>query len=253
MDSKFWKIVNQIRSSGLLRGRENVAKANRVAKSKEDLKHELREQLQLLKMSCEAFDKGVEAAGKQIALSLRLLLHLHGRSRALLDLLGYRSGKFISSAVRLDDDSILITPPILMMRVSAQGIQWLPHVASSEPSTPVRYLPFSEWWLEPILKDKRGHTFDRMTLVQHVANTDGGAHVDPDLDAVYMELSRNNSLGWTFGPDALPLKGRVELACMRQIAHELLSTLHEFVPEFSEAAKPVIPASTVASVASSGT
>lgn len=217
-----------------------MPKANRIAKSKEDLKRELAEQLQLLKLSCEHFDRGVEAAGKHIALSLRVLLHLHNRSRALLDQLGYRTGRFISTGPALNPRNLLSESPLLVMRISDR-LRWLPVVAVGGPPFPPRQIPFSDWWLEPVLKDEKGRTFSRLTLIQHVADTDGGAHVDPELDEAYMDLSRKNSLGWVIGEDELPPETRPELACMRQIAHELLCTLHQFVPEFSEAAKPVIP------------
>ncbi len=101
-----------------------------------------------------------------------------------------------------------------------------------------------EWWNSPILKDKWGRTFCRRELVLNVADTDGGAHVDPELEEAYMAISRENSLGWVFnigGKDSA-LEGRPELACMRQIAHELLATVHHFMPEFSQYAQPVIPA-----------
>lgn len=218
-----------------------MAKANRVAKSKEDLKHELLEQLLLLRTSCETFDRGIEAAGKHIALSLRVLLHVHGRSRALLDQLGYRTGKFYCSASPLDPNNLLTESPLLALSIGNQSIKWLPLIAMGGGPPSSRYLPFSDWWLEPILKDGKLRKFSRLTLVQNVADTDGGAHVDPELDEAYMDLSRKNSLGWEFAPDGRPPTNRPELSCMRQIAHELLCTIHEFVPEFSEAARPVIP------------
>lgn len=184
-----------------------MAKANRVARSKDDLKRELSEQLQLLRMSCEAFDRGVEAAGKHIALSLRVLLYLHARSRALLDQLGYRSSKFISSGIPLNPRNLATESTLLSMMLSPKGIKWLPLIAVGGGPNPSRYLPFSDWWLEPILKDGQGRKFTRLDLVQHVANTDGGAHVDPDLDEAYMDLSRKNSLGWVFlAPTHSPLK-----------------------------------------------
>ncbi|WP_292934240.1 hypothetical protein, partial [Noviherbaspirillum sp.] len=54
-----------------------------------------------------------------------------------------------------------------------------------------------------------------------------------------MAISRENSLGWVFstGGGDSALEGRPELACMRQIAHELLTTIHQFVPEFSQHAQ----------------
>ena len=78
--------------------------------------------------------------------------------------------------------------------------------------------------------------FNRRELIQNVANTDGGAHVDPELDEGYMRFSRENSLGWVVGEDNIEeaLKGRPELACMRQIAHEVLISLKEKAPEYFE-------------------
>jgi hypothetical protein len=52
-----------------------------------------------------------------------------------------------------------------------------------------------------------------------------------------------NSLGWThnFGGVITKPNGRPEMACMRQIAHELLCTIQRYVPEFAAHADPVIP------------
>jgi hypothetical protein len=80
--------------------------------------------------------------------------------------------------------------------------------------------------------------FSRQELINNIANTDGGAHVDPKLDEAYMELSRANSLGWVFGNGNLEeaFKGRPELACMRQITYEVLITLKEKNLEYFESA-----------------
>ena len=88
--------------------------------------------------------------------------------------------------------------------------------------------------ISAFLKDNKGRTYSRRELVENVANTDGGAHVDPDLEEAYMDLSRNNSLGWLFSDGNIDeaFGGRPELACMRQIAHEVLLTLKENAPEY---------------------
>jgi hypothetical protein len=220
-----------------------VTRAKRISRSKDDLKRELRDQLQILRMACESFDRGIDAAGKYIAISLRVLLHHHRQSRALLDQLNYRTGRFYSSIEPLDPRNLVSESPMVAMVSggSNSNPKWMPLVQLGGGPTRMRPIPFSDWWAEKIIDDKAGHVFSRMSLVQSVADTDGGAHVDPDLDEAYMAVSRENSLGWVFGPDRLPLEGRVELACMRQIAHELLVTINKQVPEFSKAAEPVVP------------
>ena len=72
-----------------------------------------------------------------------------------------------------------------------------------------------------------------------LANKHGGAHVDPELDDIYAELSRENSLermrsssaGW------VPMPGP-EHASERQIAHEFIRT---FVPGYKPPVQPVRP------------
>jgi hypothetical protein len=90
----------------------------------------------------------------------------------------------------------------------------------------------SDWWNEIIIRDGRGATFTRKEIVLHVADKDGGSHVDPKLDQDYVELSRKNSLGYFAGnrSERHPLT-RPELPTLRQIAHEVLKT---FVPGYAK-------------------
>lgn len=94
------------------------------------------------------------------------------------------------------------------------------------------------------MRDTARNFFCRRELVTYVANTDGGAHVDPDLDAEYLHMSRANGLGWVLDGNALRVgigpaeegarapEGRLELACMRQIAHEVLKTIESWQLEW---------------------
>ena len=221
----------------------SMSKPKRVQRPKEELKRELVEQLALLRHSCSAFDNSFEPVGKHIALSLRVLLHDHRQSRALLDQLGLRNGRYLTSAPPLNPRNLMTECNLVGMQLSTGGSRYLPLVAMGGGPYPLQPIPFVNWWNDPVLKDNKGRTFCRRELVLHVADTDGGAHVDPELDAAYMAISRENSLGWIFsdGKSESPLGGRPELICMRQIAHELLSTLHQGGSSFSEYAQPIIP------------
>lgn len=221
-----------------------MPKPKRVQRPKDELRRELVEQLQLLRHSCQAFDGGLEAVAKHISLSLRVLLHHHRQSRALLDQLGLRDGRYLTSAPPLNQNNLLTECNLVLMHVGPTGARYLPLVAAGGPPFPLQPIPFVDWWNNPVLKDNCGRTFCRRELVLNVADTDGGAHVDPELEEAYMAISRENSLGWVFstGAENSALEGRPELACMRQIAHELLATIHQFAPEFSQHAQPVVPA-----------
>ncbi len=229
-----------------------MSRPNRIRRPKNELKKELLEQLQLLRHACQSFDSGLEAIGKHIALSLRVLLHQSGKSRSLLDQLELRSGRFLDSAGPLTPGNLLTECNLVAHSISNSGGSYIPLITAGF-HLPVRPISFVSWWNDPILKDNLGRTFCRRELVLHVADTDGGAHVDPELDEAYMALSRSNALNWVFvsgsSIDSLMkvesqsvFEGRPELACMRQIAHELLCTINQFVPEFREHAAPIIPA-----------
>lgn len=220
-----------------------MAKPKRVQRPKDELKRELVEQLQLLRHSCQAYDGGLEAVAKHISLSLRVLLHHHGQSRALLDQLSLRGGRFLASAPPLNPRNLLTECNLVLMLVGPSGAHYQPLIAAGSSPYPLQPISFVDWWNNPVLKDNRGRTFCRRELVLNVADTDGGAHVDPELEEAYMAISRQNSLGWVFGTEdrQFPPIGRPELACMRQIAHELLSTINRFESEFSHHAQPVVP------------
>jgi hypothetical protein len=220
-----------------------MPKQNRIPRSKDDLKRELRDQLQLLRHACQTYDSGLEAVGKHISLSLRVLLHQHGQSRALLDQLGYRAARFHDTAGPLNPRNLLTECNLVGMEMSPTGARYMPVVVMGGGPLPAKRIQFASWWNDPVLKDNRGRTFCRRELVLHVADTDGAAHVDAGLEEGYMDLSRRNSLGWIFGNGNVEsaLSGRPELACMRQIAHEVLCTLHESATEFRDCSEPVVP------------
>lgn len=210
-----------------------MAKKKRIQRSRDDLKQELRDQITLLQHSCERYDSGLEAIGKHISLSLRVLLHHHGQSRALLEQLGLRNAKYYDTAGPINPKNLLSECNLIIMHASATGGRYIPQVTAGGGPFPPRKVTLVEWWNEPVLKDQQGRVFNRRELILNVADTDGGAHVDPELEEAYMDLSRNNSLGWIFGNGNIEkaFEGRAELVCMRQIAHELLMTLRDVFPE----------------------
>lgn len=90
---------------------------------------------------------------------------------------------------------------------------------------------FKNWWEEIVVKDRNGEVFTRKDLVLAVANKEGGAHVDPQLDEAFAELTRFNSLGWQVDTRGIrtPPDNSIVDASIRQIAHELLCSVEESI------------------------
>jgi hypothetical protein len=209
-------------------GETRLARKKRKKRSKGDLESELRDQLKLLINACDSYDKGFKAIGKHIALSLRVLLHHHGQSQALLQQLGLRNIRFMDTAGKINRNNLLTDCNLCAMKVGSEGAEYQPKHAVGGGATPPQWIRFADWWNMPVVKDQQERKFNRRELILHVADTDGGAHVDSELDEAYMALSRENSLGWVFtnGNVEIAFEGP-ELPCIRQIAYETIETLRK--------------------------
>jgi hypothetical protein len=209
-----------------------MGKKKRVRRPKEEIEKELKDQIDLMKISCKAYDEGLKAAAKHLALNLRILLHHHRNSNTLLYQLGLLSIQFFDSAGPVNPNNLLSTCNLIVTRLGSDGAEYMAAVQAGGGPFPGRWLRFQDWWENIVILDNKQQRFNRKELVLHVADTDGGAHVDPELDKAYWELSRLNSLGWVFnnGGGTIPLNDPV-LPCIRQITHEVFMTLEKKFPD----------------------
>jgi hypothetical protein len=212
----------------------------RVTQSKTDLRSHLREQLEFICKSCSEYDNGNTAEAKRIAASLRLMLHDAKNSRSLFSQLNLKSIGFLDTALPIADDEKRVVLAFLQTKitineditVNGKHHPLLEHRPANWPRAKKRLFP--DWWNQTVLTDMQGARFSRRMLVMAVANTDGGAHVDPKIDASYAALSRQNSIGYAVGTndDIQPID-KVELACIRQIAYELTQSVSDRHPELT--------------------
>ena len=91
---------------------------------------------------------------------------------------------------------------------------------------------FDVWWQKIVIIDAKKQKFSRKDLILALANKVGGAHVDPELDADYAALSRDNSMGcfYEVADDTGPVTD-IELVSCRQIAEEILVSLKKVRPD----------------------
>jgi hypothetical protein len=214
-------------------GRASRTKAQaKVAPSSRDrpnLLGQLREHLDFLKASSAAFDNGFEAEAKRLAVSLRVLLHDTTSSHALLDQLGIKHRlRFLETSAPMDPYSLGPSTGLVFMQISLGDPSGM-YVAPLGDLPPPRIkspVKFDEWWTNTIYDDTKA-IWSRKKFVLTLANVEGGAHVDPKLNAAYERLVTANGLGWTAqtpaGPQ--PFAGSPVAASVRQITYELLETL----------------------------
>lgn len=199
----------------------------RVSRPIGDLEKQFEDQFELLNLACKSYDAGNEVVGKHIALSLRVLLHDTERSQSLLSLVGLKDISFLDSSGGIRLDNLLPSSTLTLTKMSTNDPRFVPRcLLPDNPAIPKRGTTFNDWRNQIVIVDTNGHQFSRRELVLNVANTDGGAHVDSTLDEAYMQLSRQNSLGWqVVSGDMIRAYPGPELACIRQIAFELVESL----------------------------
>ena len=96
------------------------------------------------------------------------------------------------------------------------------------PEEARRFVLFAEWWAMPVARDDTRTLFTRWELIRHVANKDGGAHVDPTVPEAHRRLSTGESIGWVWhASDGTETVFAERLgASIRQIAYEVLRSIH---------------------------
>ena len=210
-----------------------VSKIMSQRQSTEELEGHLKEQLQFLMTSANLYDKGNKSEAKRLAVTIRLLLHDTRDSISLLSQLGYKDKLFLDTSnyevyKKTPWDVLVYTGLIGTSLVPYENkIEFIPILVPREDNS-IQWREFELWWKMVVIKDTLGTTFSRRDLILNMANKDGGAHVDPVIKLEYAALTRQNSLGVTGQvgkfqqPRPIP---HPEKAAVRQIAHEVLSSL----------------------------
>lgn len=107
--------------------------------------------------------------------------------------------------------------------------RYVPYLGDA-PRQPL-WRPFEEWWTRPA---SRAYVavgdldINRRQYVLSLADKEGGAHVDPDMDAFYLAIRRDNAMSWQYSADQdppKPLDNDPVLAMVRQIGYEVLESI----------------------------
>lgn len=205
----------------------------RHAKSHSELQTELQEQIAALRLSAESFDAGRLWEAKRLAATVHILLHDGGRKTvSLATQLGIRDRTdFLSSGPPINERNLLTEMPLAFSRISTEGATYLPLLNNSP--VPPRWLSFSRWWDEAVLRDKDRRSLSRKNLIFSLRDQDGGAHADAALsDEAYASISRRNGAAWKFvapGQPPVDVEPGPHLATMRQIAWEVEQVFARFV------------------------
>jgi hypothetical protein len=208
-----------------------------------DYQRHLQDAVNALSLSSAAYDRGFLGEAKRLAATIRVLLHDTTASKSLLKQMSLKDKiRYYTSPNPYGAGNLLTECHLVLMQIHfARGsITYVPLLDSFPPEFSWTELPFDDWWTQRVVRDKQLRELSRRDLILALANKDGGAHVDPNLDAVYADLSRRNSLSWEIVTGAStdsPADGP-QFACVRQVAHELTKSIHQHLGVTAETDSP---------------
>ena len=212
----------------------------KTGQTKDELKSHLREQIEFLKRSSQAYDEGYTSEAKRLTVPIRLLLHDTQKSTSLLTLLKKKDILFYDTSLDYTPNNLTSTKGLIMTKftITETGQKSAEYIPPLDDGPPTRYrkgkISFEKWWNKIVFVDIKGNKLTRRSLILAVANKDGGAHVDHELDKGYADMTRFDSLGFMFIQDGNKrhFATHPELASIRQISHEVLKSLKDEFPEY---------------------
>jgi hypothetical protein len=206
------------------------------------LENKYEEYLSLLEILCGHFDNnGEEILALPISTSIRVLVHDTSCSTSLLKHLNRKCIKFLSTNSKSENSKIHLG---LVRRINVGVKNGAGGEAKYWPLCNETYFPmpeyrtlieFNTWWSEEKIFVSSESSLTRKDLILAVANKDGGAHFDTNIQKKYDDFRHSWSGGSTLvgissgkkrGYDNIPT-----YPAIRQIGYELLATLRPTMPE----------------------
>lgn len=223
-----------------------VGTLSKRQRTPEELQEQLIRQRGFLRSRGEAFDAGNIDEAWALSPTVRVLVHQTDKSSSLLGQLQLQGQmRFLDTGspvadqwFRKPDGSLtqsinMLGAGLLYIKITDDLANWYPRL-DTDPGTWSR-IPFEKWWNQPILRSwsRPNRLWTRRTLVLALANKDGGAHVDPDIDEDFDCVLRRHAgryiiaaAGGQLNVQASPVPPSV-----RQISYELEMSITETLGE----------------------
>lgn len=201
-------------------------------RSKQEVFEALNVQRQAIAASCKSYDEGNKWESLRLATAVYVVVHDGGKhSKSLLTQLGIMNGlQFVASGPPHEPKNLMPQTTIVSVKLSAGGhgsasAEYVPFL--DEGPEKYRLIKFSKWWEREKIFVDGSHSLNRRRLVFTLRSQEGGAHFDAEQqNPNYERLARESftTPRLMAGDESTPILG-AELAMMRQIAWELMTTL----------------------------
>jgi hypothetical protein len=167
--------------------------------SKNEIVGQIRQQLKRIEVFTFMYDSGDKSIAQEIAVKLRVLFHSTNKSDSLLRQLKLEHLEFVDTGSQYEANTLMSHWGLVFMETrfkdTATITEFTPQLEHGNRRK--QMVDFKTWWeTKAVIVDPEKNIFTRKRMVLELADTDGGAHVDPALKTDYHDLTRNNSVGW---------------------------------------------------------
>lgn len=197
-----------------------------------ELREKLNQQIELLILANENFDRGKEITALHIGSIIRVLLHQTNQSHSLFDQLDIKKIPFFDTAHNINKGKYLGLIIKFMSDVTdGKGgeVLYKPIYTSDFHFKNKNWIDFDSWWNKKIFINGNGDSLTRKELILFLANQEGGSHVDPQIDEIYDKFRHSYSGGVKIFGGSSGIERKFDnipvFPAARQISFELLETL----------------------------
>lgn len=170
-----------------------------TSKKQRIIKKRFTDMKNLLTKRLKDYEDGDHTEAYQIASLLRVLLHDTRQSKSILKQMNSKDKiMFQSTAGVYNPLNLIAYTGLVMMRMTVgKGVEYIGKSRDENPGSfnGIMYYKFDDWWAEVVVDDKK-RMYTRKDLVLHVANKEGGSHLDIEVQNRTYKLFYENSVGW---------------------------------------------------------
>lgn len=215
-----------------------MAKINRNI---DNIRHAYIEQLDHLVKECIEFDKGDTYQIKIISTSLRKILKDSRSCSSLLTQLQIKNNiKFIDTSIPRDSFSFWNIQACSDMHIvvhDVYGALLQKHISFDKGKYHYYFSPLldrnnnnAKWvdfdsWYNAIIYNDGAHSLTRKSLLEIIAEQDGGAHYDTKIESEYIAFSEKTSLKVVINNKNVSFDNNPAYISLRQMAYEVLYSL----------------------------
>lgn len=195
----------------------------------QDQKAVLRQIIEFMRASCESFDCGARGEARRLAVCILALVEDAGAAKSLLNRLDLTEMSFYDSSPDFRPELGLPLCGLTLVTLGGKSMKYVPRL---DKNTKIKAVTFGDWWNKAVfidLEKKINMTRRDITLVVAASNV---GTTNTQLQKAFEDISSmfpfgQAATGSLSGEMAEPL-----MASVRQIAYEVLSSLHDRFPQY---------------------